>query len=83
MPKPLTDEDVLKVSIATKRESYTHRRWPHDVVRAFASGGVIAASRGRHDSASHPVTRRLARIRSRIRLAHFNVRGKGAKTLSL
>ena len=41
MLKPLTSDEVTRVSLATRRECHSHRRWPEDVVRAFASAEVI------------------------------------------
>ena len=43
MLKPLTHEDLVRVTLATRGECYAHRRWPGEVVKAFASARVIAA----------------------------------------
>ena len=43
MRTPLTPEEVADVLLATKGERYGHRRWPEEVVRAFASAQVITA----------------------------------------
>lgn len=77
MFKPLTDEDVVKVSVAKMRESYAHRRWPREAVTAFASAEITTAPRGRRASRSRRLARRLIRIRSRLRLARLRVRGEG------
>ena len=52
MKKPLTPEETTDVSLATKGESYHHRRWPEEVVRAFAAAQVITARepQGRADT---------------------------------
>jgi len=39
--KKLTPEEMVAVSLATKGESYGHRRWPEEAVRAFASAPVV------------------------------------------
>ena len=43
MSKPLTSEEVIQVSLATRGECYAHRRWPEEVVRAFAAAEVVTA----------------------------------------
>ena len=43
MLKTLTPEEVVQVSLATKGECYAHRRWPEEVVRAFAVAEVVTA----------------------------------------
>ena len=43
MTKPLKPEEFADVLLVTKGESYNHRRWPEEVVRAFASAQVITA----------------------------------------
>ena len=45
MLKPLTPEEVVQVSLATRGECYAHRRWPEEVVRAFAAAQVIIIHR--------------------------------------
>ena len=52
--KQLTPEEMTALSLATKGESYDHRRWPVEVVRAFASAPVITARQPR----PRPVGRR-------------------------
>lgn len=34
-PRPLTSDELTAVSLATVRESRTHRRWPREVVEKF------------------------------------------------
>ena len=43
MLKPLTTEEMVQVSLATRGECYAHRRWPEEVVRAFATAPVITS----------------------------------------
>ena len=50
----LTPEEMTALSLATKGESYDHRRWPVEVVRAFASAPVITARQPR----TRPIGRR-------------------------
>ena len=57
----LTPEEVTAVNLATRGESYAHRRWPEDVVRAFASAPVVTADG----------PRRLAADRTRPAIAHL------------
>jgi len=62
LKKQLTHEEMDALSLATKGESYDHRRWPVEVVRAFASAPVITARqpRTRPNGRRHPSTFRLA-----------------------
>ncbi len=57
----LTPEEITAVSLATKGESYDHRRWPEEVVRAFASAPVITARQphARPSGRPHPGTIKL------------------------
>ena len=74
MPKPLTGEDAVKVSIATKGERYAHRRWPDDVVIRFAAAEVVTAAEVRDPSRPRGAGGRLSRIRSRLRLLRLRAR---------
>ena len=44
MPRPLTFEERVAVSLALKGERYTHRRWPREAREAFAGAEVAPAS---------------------------------------
>jgi hypothetical protein len=44
MPRPLTFEERLAVTLSLKGERYVHRRWPREVVERFARAGVASAS---------------------------------------
>lgn len=51
--KPLTPEEALLVELATRGESYAHRRWPAEVITAFAAAEVAAgANRSAHGAAA-------------------------------
>jgi hypothetical protein len=39
--RPLTSEEMTAVSLATARESRTHRRWPKEVVEKFLAAEII------------------------------------------
>ena len=39
--RPLTPEELTAVSLATARESRTHRRWPKEVVEKFLAAEII------------------------------------------
>ena len=53
MLKPLTTEEMVQVSLATRGECYAHRRWPEEVVRAFAAAEVITAREAQEGRAPH------------------------------
>ena len=57
----LTPEEMTALSLVTKGESYDHRRWPAEVVMAFASAPVVTARQPRTRSAGlrHPGIFRL------------------------
>lgn len=59
--KQLTPEEINAVSLATRGEHYDHRRWPEEVVRAFASAPVVTASQphARLIGRPHPGTIKL------------------------
>jgi hypothetical protein len=61
LKKQLTSEEMNALTLATKGESYDHRRWPVEVVMAFASAPVITARqpRARSIGRRHPSTCRL------------------------
>ena len=59
--KRLTPEEVSAVNLVTKVESYSHRHWPEDVVRAFATAPVVTAG----------VRQRQAADRTRPAIAHL------------
>ena len=39
--RPLTPAELIAVSLATARESRTHRRWPKEVVEKFLAAEII------------------------------------------
>ena len=45
--KQLTPEEVSAVDLATKGESYSHRHWPPEVVRAVINAGIVKAGDAR------------------------------------
>ena len=61
LKRQLTPEEVNAVALATKGESYDHRRWPEEVVRAFATAPVVTARQphARPVGGPHPGTIRL------------------------
>ncbi len=67
MAPPLTDEDYLRVQLATKRESYSHQNWGHDVIRAFARADVITNNDAQKDIKPRTTAYRLKEIRARLR----------------
>ena len=73
MPKQLTAEDYEIVDLATRNERYTHRHWPHDVLRAIVGADVIPPTREQRRAAP-PTGRRLRGIRLRFRLARLRNR---------
>lgn len=73
MPNQLTAEDYQMVELATKHECYTHRLWPHDVIRAIAGAEIIPPA-GEQHRAAQPTGRRLRGIRSRLRLTRSRAR---------
>jgi hypothetical protein len=68
MLKPLTPEEVVQVSLATRGEGYAHRRWPEEVVKAFASAEVITAQQTQQGGAA----RRPRLFRRVLSLGHFS-----------
>ena len=53
MQKPLTPDEVTRVSLATRRECHSHRHWPEEVVRAFAAARVITNKEAQEGRADH------------------------------
>jgi hypothetical protein len=66
MLKPLTPDEVVQVSLATRREGYAHRRWPEEVVRAFAAAEVVTAGEAQEGRAD----RRARLFRRVLSFAH-------------
>lgn len=62
MLKPLTSEEVVRVSLVTRGECYAHRRWPVEVVKAFASAEVITTREPQNRAATR--TRLIRRVLS-------------------
>ena len=60
----LTPEEVSAVNLVTKGESYSHRHWPEDVVRAFASATVVTAGAWQRQAAdrTRPAIAHLTRL---------------------
>jgi hypothetical protein len=80
VPNQVSEDEYLRVYLATKRESYSHRRWPPDVVRAIIGAQIITAE-APPDSPSSAVARRVKRIRFRLRLARLRAGRAGASNL--
>lgn len=79
---PLTEEQYLQVHLATKRESYTHRRWPADVVLAMARAAVIPASVTPPPYVPWSVARLLRAVRARLHPAHQRGRRAGTENIT-
>ena len=71
MLKPLTSEEVVRVSLATKGECHVHRRWPQDVVRAFALAEVITTKEEQSRAAETRLFRRVRNQLMRHRVAQI------------
>ena len=77
--RQLTPEEFLAVNLATKGESYAHRRWPEEVVRAVIKTDLVKAS------ATQPAEPRRAATRVKALRARFRamLRGRRRRTGSL
>jgi hypothetical protein len=67
MPPTLTDEDYLRVQLATKRESFSHRTWDYQAVKAFASADVITGYVAQRDPKARTASHHLKKISARLR----------------
>ncbi len=67
MPPPLTDEDYTRVQLATKRESFSHRSWGYEVIKAFAGADVITRRVAQRDPKPRTAAHQLKKIRARLR----------------
>ena len=77
----MTAEEYRSVELATKHESYAHRHWPQEVLRAIAGAEVTAAALaapGPRRPAPAGLSRRLKGVRSRLRLARLRRRRREA-----
>ena len=77
MPDQLTEEEYLQVSLVTRHESYSHCRWPPDVLRAIAEAQIFTTVKVLNGAASPSMTRHIKSIRSRLRLKRLP--GGGAR----
>ncbi len=68
MPRQLTQEECIRLQLAAKGESRSHRHWPPDVVRAFAGAETAqTADASSRRAAPCRVARRIESIRWRLR----------------
>jgi hypothetical protein len=82
VPNQLTPEDYEMVNLATRHECYTHRHWPHEVLRAIVGAEVIPPAHGQH-RAAQPAGRRLRGIRLRLRLSRLRSRPAPCEDLAV
>lgn len=69
MLRKLTADEYLRVQLATRGESYAHRRWPLDVVRAVAAAALVKAGEAHRVEtrrAAHPVKTLGSRLRAKL-----------------
>jgi hypothetical protein len=78
MSNQMTAEEYMRVELATKHESYSHRYWPQEVVRAIAGAEINPAAQPPRRSAPAGLSRRLKGVRSRLRLARLRRRRREA-----
>ena len=76
----LTPEEISAVDLATKGESYSHRRWPEEVVRAVINADLVRAGDGR-PADSRRAAIRVKALRARLR-AKFMVRRRRTRGLA-
>ena len=64
MKELLMPEEVSGVLPVTKGERYDHRRWPEEVIRAFASAQVITEKVSQRQAAdrARPASGKLTRF---------------------
>ena len=72
----LTPEEVAAVALATKGESYAHRHWPEEVVRAFINADLVRAGDGQPAEARR-TTVRVKALRARLRAMRMARRAHG------
>jgi hypothetical protein len=73
--KRLTPEEVSAVDLATKGESYAHRHWPTEVVRAVIDADLVKAGDGRPAEPRRAAIRVKA-LRARLRARLMARRGR-------
>ena len=73
--KRLTPEEVSAVNLATKGESYAHRHWPEEVVRAVLAAHIVKAGDVRPAEPRRAATRVKA-LRARLRARLMRRRGR-------
>ena len=71
----LTPAEVAAVALATKGESYAHRRWPEDVVRAVITADLVRAGDGQ-PAEPRRAALRLKALRARLRARLMGRRGR-------
>jgi hypothetical protein len=82
MLRQLTAEDYLRVQLATRGESYSHRRWPQEVVRAVAASDLVKAGEDRL-AGPRRIAMRVNTISSRLCARLGARRRRGAEGLSI
>ncbi len=76
--KRLTPEEVSAVNLVTKGESYSHRHWPPEVVRAVINADLVKAADGRPAEprrAAIRVKALRARLRAKLMARHGRTGG--------
>ena len=73
--RQLTPEEVSAVALATKGESYSHRHWPEEVVRAVINADLVKAGDGRPAEPRRAAVRVKA-LRARLRARLMARRGR-------
>ena len=72
MQKELTREDYMRLELVTKGESFRHRRWPPEVVRALAGVEAATATEEKRGAVWHVAGRRLEGVRAHLRASRLN-----------
>ena len=76
MQKQLTQEECVRLQLAAKGESRSHRHWPPDVGRTIAGAQTAQAADVTRYGAAYRVARRIEAIRWRLRASRL----KGHRT---
>ena len=64
--RQITPAEVAAVALATKGESYAHRRWPLEVVRAVINADLVRAGDGQ-PAEPRRAALRVKALRARLR----------------
>ena len=78
MSYQMTAEEYMRVQLATKHESYTHRHWPQEVVRAIAGAELNPVAQPPRRPAPAGLSWYVKSVRSRLRLARLRRRCREA-----